>query len=181
MKKIITIILIIAICLSGCSTNTQNDKTEVDLENCEEQMIEIANKYGYETSGHGRGYLYIYPGNDDKITSSVECNENGKVTFGVEYESYLVDEESQINSEIFVELVNLLSEHTITQSYCDEFLNAPEEQYSASRYGYEKNNDEKIVKIDTLSFYEEEWGIYYTLYEDGKEVLYVYGNSKWIC
>ncbi|GEM_PF-3551832 len=101
----------------------------------------------------------------------------GLEDFAMEYQHNLYKGTAEFDTELFVDLVNAISGRKITKTYCDTFLEAPEEKYSAAKYGYSGENGPTIYKIDMLNFWED-WIISYECYAFDSEILEFSGLTE---
>ena len=194
MKRMAAILLVLCVILSGCSATKVT--REYAIENCETiitSVNEIAVQYGLELRetlderypDHQDEYRDFYITVGDKSEIYLRMDYRGSTTskkvlqrFHLWYTITKNDaREEAINTELFVELVNAISGKSITQEFCQEFLDAPEEKYAASRYGIDKRENELIDKRQVLNFWED-WAIYYNLKTDMTEELSFYGLTK---
>jgi len=107
-------------------------------------------------------------------------NESNRERYSINYINTLSNTEDvneNIIISLFVELVNIVSGEKITENYCKDFLEAPEEKYPASSHGFQKLNGEIISKIRRLNFLED-WSIEYYLSKDLTETLGMGGLTK---
>lgn len=98
----------------------------------------------------------------------------GKEDFSIGYNKSLA---SDFNVDLFVELVNAISGKTLSKEFCQEFLDAPEEDYPCKRYGDKKEPNEKSYKLYSLNLFEN-WFIADTVYNDNTEELSFRGLTK---
>ena len=84
---------------------------------------------------------------------------------------YIPIQYSSDDLSLFCDIVNCISRWNLSEDYCNEFLNAPEEKYLSDRYmGYEKKNDDFISKRKAINFFEN-WLISYDLKRNLTETL----------
>lgn len=191
MKKTASIVLVILlICFCGCSTNVtsieQSEKNFIEYGN---KICEIAEKAGLEAfvkkdmfSPSLCSDLQIVINENTEIwirlMNSAYESQSGIESFSIQYRiGNNGTEAGQFDTRLFAELINAMSGKPITADFCDDFLEAPEDQYPASDYGFEKLNGEKIAKQKPLNFFED-WTIFYTLEPDGSELLEFGGITK---
>lgn len=93
------------------------------------------------------------------------------------YISYNKSASGDFNVDLFVDLVNAMSGRTLSKEFCQEFLDAPEEDYPGERYGDEKQSYEISYKVHSLNFFED-WVIADTVYNDNTEELSFRGLTK---
>lgn len=98
----------------------------------------------------------------------------GREDFSIRYNKSLA---SDFNVDLFVDLVNAMSGRTLSKEFCQEFLDAPEEDYPGERYGDEKQSYEISYKVHSLNFFED-WVIADTVYNDNTEELSFRGLTK---
>lgn len=78
---------------------------------------------------------------------------------------------------LFTKIVNSVSGREISENYCKQFLDDPEEKHLPSRYGIHKDDTQKIYKYEFLNF-GEDWSIGYSMYDDETEELMFWGLTK---
>ncbi len=93
---------------------------------------------------------------------------NAVSSFTVEYTKNL--NEDDFNVKLFVALVNSVSKKDISEGYCCEFINAPEDRFPSSRYNHIKQEGELTAKWQALNFFED-WMLKHMTYSDGHEML----------
>lgn len=193
MKKIavaITMILLISLC--GCTTKLLSiEQSKNNFAVYENSIQEIAVKHGFELREEfdeniedQECYkdLLIVISEDSEIfirmINSAYDSSDGAESFDVRYTINPNETKKEtFDEEFFVEIVNAISGKTISKKFCQEFLDAPEEKYSPSRYGISKSENQKIFKYEFLNFWED-WSIAYKLDTDMIETLSFWGLTK---
>lgn len=89
----------------------------------------------------------------------------------------LGEKHKYIDIDLFVRLIQCMSDYNLTPSICQEFLNASEEKYSADKYGETKEEDMLISKVNALNFLEDYW-VSYDLTKDMEETFHFGGLTK---
>lgn len=105
------------------------------------------------------------------LSSNAEKDSAGREEVEIHYKN---NDEKALDLKLFVEIVNAVSGREISESYCEQFLSAPEEDYSSSR---DKLDNQKIYKYEFLNF-DQDWSIGYSLYDDETEELTFWGLTK---
>lgn len=196
MKKVFSIILvlcILALVLSGCTTRQltieQSSKNFTIYEN---ELKKVANDYNLELieddiiedldeNEVADKTLNIIVNKDDTEIEIVLKNDalnssmKGRESFYINY----VTHNSSFDVSLFVDLVNCVSGKEITEDFCKEFLEAPEEKYSAEDRGFQKPSEGVIAKDYPLNFFED-WVISYYYYPESREELSIGGLTKQI-
>lgn len=192
MKKIMVILMIGLLFLSGCTTNQLTAKqSEKNFLVYKEAIVDIALEFECratevfdENMGSQECYkdLVIHIDDGQKIFLRMS-NSAYDATKGVErFEvSYNLNEnrnnEMSFNLELIVAVVNAISGKMITKELCEEFLQAPESKYALERYGLTKSENIQVQKLDFLNF-GEDWNISYTLDNEFNETLSFWGLTK---
>ena len=112
------------------------------------------------------------------MTNSAYNSKTGVESFNLQYT--INDNESNkknFNIDFFIELVNSVTGKIITKEFCDEFLQASENKFPTSKYGFEKLNGELIAKQKVLNFFEV-WTITYVLSSNYEGTLSFDGLTK---
>ena len=192
MKKTVIILLAVLLLLSGLSgCAEQKDVTiEQTLENADmyfEELQKLAERYNAEIEKTTHSYsdaqnCYAYIRIDIIITISADeeikividnstyNSTKGIESFSVNYYLNNDNVQHQFDTQIFTDVVNCVSGKKISVEFCDEFLAAPESEYPASKYGFDKLNGELVAKMHALNFLED-WMISYVMTKDGNEEL----------
>lgn len=149
----------------------------------EKKLNEVASKYNLQlddttdsnyTDETTHKDLRIFISDNEEITihlvNSAVDSSNGSESFEINYFLNTTDSKHQFNIQLFTELSNCISGKTISEELCNDFLSSPESKYSAEDYGFEKLNGEIISKMYPLNF-EEDWTVFYTMEENGNEIL----------
>ena len=74
-------------------------------------------------------------------------------------------------------VMKCVSGKEITEDFCKEFLEAPEEKYSAEDRGFQKTSEGVIAKEYPLNFFED-WVISYYFYPESRQDLSFGGLTK---
>lgn len=179
MKKFALILIICSMVVGMCGCYTKRlteEQSKENYANYRQRLNEVAQEYGVELVG-----TTITISSSERINILLERLEAGsdKVieSFSIEYEISDIESEDEFNVQLFVDLVNSVSGRELTVEFCEEFLMAPEDEYPASDYGFEKLNGEIIAKEYPLNFFED-WVIGYELTEDGNGILRFGGETK---
>lgn len=186
MKKVILMLTMVLFSLGlvGCTNDFSVDQSEKKLEVYRAVLQKIADEHEVVLTGIWEdliGYreYSISISDDEEIHIYMWCYPNTAGSFRMEY---ILDNENYDNEfdvELFVDLVNGISGRTLSYEFCMDFLDAPESEYSVERYGYGKDDDEIISKMEHLNFFED-WTLYYTLYDTQTEYLTFGGLPKQI-
>lgn len=184
-RIMIGVIIIIALLeLCGCTTKHLSvEQSNNNFTKYEKSLKEIADQYGYavettdndETSDNAFKEIIIVVSNDEKIkirmSNSAYDSSKGVESFSIDYTKNSTDSDRTFVTDLFVDLVNCISGKTITVDFCDEFLEAPEKKYSASKYGYQKSSDELVAKIYSLNFFED-WTLSHFVYHEEEKLSF---------
>lgn len=192
MKKVIVIVMILCMSLSGCSIQHFTiEQSASNFEVFKKSLNEIVIKYGFEllekfdeNIENQESYKDLFIVISDKsdislrMVNSGDISKKGVQRFDLQYsiEKNNTPKET-FNLELFVELVNAISGKMISQEFCQEFLDAPEEEFSPSRYSIIKSSNQKVLKQEFLNF-GEDWAIGYELDINMTEVLSFSGLTK---
>ena len=186
MKKAIMFVLGIIICLSiftGCTTKALTIKdSKINFENYCALITDIATKYNYEIKEvldenieDQDCYKDLILNGDDGSINIYMVNEAAD-RYEKSYESfsvvYIANENEEINVELCVELINSISGKRVSTTYCEVFLSAPESQYSAESYGFEKEGDLQTYKFKYLNMFEDWYISYKNTYDNIKELSF---------
>ena len=191
--KLLTLLILI-ICLCGCNTKMLTaEQSKKNFNLYESSLNKIASNFNMSLNeipnpeGQYDGYKVVWRDfeinidENQKIAINVSnyASESGKGTefFCIKYSIENFKDNAEYNLPLFVELVNDLAGRTLTVDFCEEFLNAPEDKYSAEGYGHEKTDDEVIAKRKPFGFFDD-WHIYYTLTKDGTSTFKYCGLTK---
>lgn len=192
MKKTYSwfVLVFILFSLCGCATRQmRGTQTVQNLLIYQEDLQAVAERYEVELTEIQKNYLQ--PKKARKIfqislenavieimilNSSSDVYTMGVESFSVTYEIERSNSGTSFCVDLFVDLINAVSGRKITRDLCQEFLDAPEEKYAATRKGYHKSNGEIIYKIKNLNFFED-WRIYYELYPQ-EEILSFGGLTR---
>lgn len=112
-----------------------------------------------------------------RLINSAIDSEKGVETFTLEYTIENGDDINAFDTDLFVELINVVSGKSISEEQCIDFLLASEQQYAAEDYGLSKSEDMISYKCYPLNF-EFDWTMYYKLYQNNTEVLEFGGLTK---
>lgn len=108
-----------------------------------------------------------------RLAYSGEDHKDQAETFALIYT--LQGQETEFDLQLFAELSSSLSGKALTDSFCREFIQAPENQYSPEDYGLSKTDEMSQYKLFYLDFTQEHC-LSYTLYEDGTAELALSGT-----
>lgn len=102
--------------------------------------------------------------------------------FYVYYKIQNPTEDIQFDIGLFADLVNTISGKQVSANSFQEFLNAPQEKYSASQYGGSGDtpgeNGALLTKIHSLDPLKDDWVMEYELWE-GFETFGFGGKTKY--
>lgn len=183
-KSIIVSILLLQFCLSACGGHQVSvEQSQKNFTTYLSLLEDVVNEYGAELietmdinieDQDSYMDLGIEISNDETIAirmiNSAYDSKKGTESFSIDYVLNNEDDDHQFNIDLFVELVNCISKKPISTTFCEEFLDAPENVYSAEDYGHSKQNGEIIFKLYSFNF-SEDWTLCYILYEDQTERL----------
>ena len=187
MKKCISLFFLMVLCtnLLGCYRNSFSVQQSADNFQAYRDIIQhIADKYELKvtastdctTSDHdnsedvciqinANAYINI------RMINSAEEGDNGAESFHVEY---ILDGNNAIpesDIRLFVELTNSISGKELSYDLCRSFLNAPESEYAAEKYGFQKANGEIVAKMHPMNFWED-WVLCYFETLDKKQLSF---------
>lgn len=175
--------LLTAVC-TGCALFPQNPGKS--FSQCQQEVEDLTLTHGYsvqETFDENLDDpfsckdLVIYPDSESEIflrlAYSEEDHQDQAETFELIYT--LRGEKSEFNLQLFAELSSSLSGKTLTDSFCREFIQAPEKQYPPEDYGFSKTEEMSQYKLFYLDFTQEHC-LSYTLYKDGTAELAFMGT-----
>ena len=134
----------------GCNSGG-SEQPVINLEDYISEINEIADSYGYEVDGdrdfwlkQGEKYIYsyyIYASKNEYIyivlNVTPDADNNASPVTGSIGVQYYIDkkyQEENFDLELFVKLVNFVSDREITIEYCNEFLEAPQEDSEGLDY-----------------------------------------------
>lgn len=163
--------IIILLLLCSCTTKFISvEQSNRNFSEYQQSLQNVANNYNLcldeiEVKDTYRDFSITFQNSKILIrldNNAIESKE-GVESFSIDY--YLkkdsTDEDlKEFNVGLFVDLVNCISGKTISEDFCNEFLNAPEKKYSAEKYGYNKVNGSIIAKMYSFNFFED-WTIFY--------------------
>ncbi|MDD6645500.1 MAG: hypothetical protein PUE67_05520 [Oscillospiraceae bacterium] len=192
MRKVIVWFIALFLTLSLCGCTTMQLTIEQSKENFpvyESELKEVANDYNlelieieddYYKENFDENEFLIKSFNIIKDDTEIEItlrNDSINTTKGREsfYVNYVTH--SSFDVSLFVNLVNCVSGKEITEDFCKEFLEAPEEKYSAEDRGFQKPSEGVIVKEYPLNFFED-WVISYYFYPESRQELSFGGLTK---
>lgn len=188
MKKTIIMLLAVLLLLSGLSGCAERKRVTIEqtLENADmyfEELQKLAERYNAEIAKTTPDYVEEQDGYvevtitisaDEKvqivIVNSAYDSQKGVEGFTVNYFLNNNNVQHQFDTQIFTDIVNCVSGKKISVEFCDEFLAAPESEYPAGKYGFDKLNGELVAKMHALNFLED-WMISYVMTKDGNEEL----------
>lgn len=186
MKKIYPFLLLLLLCLSGCSPKMlPPEQIQKNCEEYEAKIREVAESYGYtceESEIKIRPTppykTFIIPINENTYISVIIQNnpsnddtnpERFSVHYIIEAEGY---GKETFDTKLFTEVSNIMSGKKLEKDFCDEFLQAPENEYPASAHGFKKLNKEQIAKKYLFNFMGD-WAIsYYLRANDSQELCF---------
>lgn len=193
LKKIVLILLILSLLyFGGCQTNRLSlNQSNKNFMIYQTSIDEIATQYGFnlkeefdENIENQKSYkdLRITISNHSevyiRIINSAYNSNTGVESFTLQYSIDNSENSKEFfNTDLFVNLVNSISGKTISKDFCDEFLQAPEKKYPATKFGFEKLNEELIAKQIMLDR-SENWTITYVLSSKNEEELTFGGLTK---
>ena len=192
MRKVIVWFIALFLTLSLCGCTTRQLTIEQSKENFpvyESELKEVANDYNlelieieddYYKENFDENEFLIKSFNIIKDDTEIEItlrNDSINTTKGREsfYINYVTH--SSFDVSLFVDLVNCVSGKEITEDFCKEFLEAPEEKYSAEDRGFQKPSEGVIAKEYPLNFFED-WVISYYFYPESRQELSFGGLTK---
>lgn len=192
MRKVIVWFIALFLTLSLCGCTTRQLTIEQSKENFpvyESELKEVANDYNlelieieddYYKENFDENEFLIKSFNIIKDDTEIEItlrNDSINTTKGREsfYVNYVTH--SSFDVSLFVNLVNCVSGKEITEDFCKEFLEAPEEKYSAEDRGFQKPSEGVIAKEYPLNFFED-WVISYYFYPESRQELSFGGLTK---
>lgn len=188
MKKTVIILLAVLLLLSGLSGCAERKRVTIEqtLENADmyfEELQKLAERYNAEIEKTTSGYIdeqdgYVemtitisaYEKVQIVIVNTAYDSQTGVEGFTVNYFLNNNNVQHQFDTQIFTDVVNCVSGKKISVEFCDEFLAAPESEYPAGKYGFDKLNGELVAKMHALNFLED-WMISYVMKKDGNEEL----------
>ena len=144
------ILIIVLLCMVGCNSGG-SEQPVINLEDYISEINEIADSYGDEVDGdrdfwlkQGEKYIYsyyIYASKNEYIyivlNVTPDADNNASPVTGSIGVQYYIDkkyQEENFDLELFVKLVNFVSDREITIEYCNEFLEAPQEDSEGLDY-----------------------------------------------
>ena len=192
MRKVIVWFIALFLTLSLCGCTTRQLTIEQSKENFpvyESELKEVANDYNlelieieddYYKENFDENEFLIKSFNIIKDDTEIEITlrndsintTKGRESFQVNYVTH-----SSFDVSLFVNLVNCVSGKEITEDFCKEFLEAPEEKYSAEDRGFQKPSEGVIAKEYPLNFFED-WVISYYFYPESRQELSFGGLTK---
>lgn len=192
MRKVIVWFIALFLTLSLCGCTTRQLTIKQSKENFpvyESVLKEVANDYNlelieieddYYKENFDENEFLIKSFNIIKDDTEIEItlrNDSINTTKGREsfYINYVTH--SSFDVSLFVDLVNCVSGKEITEDFCKEFLEAPEEKYSAEDRGFQKPSEGVIAKEYPLNFFED-WVISYYFYPKSRQELSFGGLTK---
>lgn len=192
MRKVIVWFIALFLTLSLCGCTTRQLTIKQSKENFpvyESVLKEVANDYNlelieieddYYKENFDENEFLIKSFNIIKDDTEIEItlrNDSINTTKGREsfYVNYVTH--SSFDVSLFVNLVNCVSGKEITEDFCKEFLEAPEEKYSAEDRGFQKPSEGVIAKEYPLNFFED-WVISYYFYPESRQELSFGGLTK---
>ena len=192
MRKVIVWFIALFLTLSLCGCTTRQLTIKQSKENFpvyESVLKEVANDYNlelieieddYYKENYDENEFLIKSFNIIKDDTEIEItlrNDSINTTKGREsfYINYVTH--SSFDVSLFVNLVNCVSGKEITEDFCKEFLEAPEEKYSAEDRGFQKPSEGVIAKEYPLNFFED-WVISYYFYPESRQELSFGGLTK---
>lgn len=193
MKRIISIVMIAILMLTlfGCNTKKLTvEESKANFSDYYSEIEKVAEKHNvslarvYDSTIEDKdSYLDLNILIDDnekiymRLINSAIDSEKGVETFTLEYTIENGDDINAFDTDLFVELTNIVSGKSISEEQCIDFLLASEQQYAAEDYGLSKSEDMISYKCYPLNF-ESDWTMYYKLYQNNTEVLEFGGLTK---
>lgn len=192
MKKTYSwfVLVFILFSLCGCATRQmRGTQTVQNLLIYQEDLQAVAERYEVELNEIQKNYLQ--PKKARKIfqislenavieimilNSSSDVYTMGAESFTIIYKIESNDSGTSFCVDLFVDLINAVSGRKITRDLCQEFLDAPEEKYAATRKGSRKINGEVVYKIKNINFFDD-WRLRYRLYPQ-EEILSFGGLTR---
>lgn len=195
MRKVIVAIMLVSfvLSLSGCTTKYITiEQSQKNFSVYQDSLQKIADQYdlkltakedkNIENQDSYKDFIITVSSNsviEIRVINSAYESKKGVESFSIQYGISEIDSVSDYNIPLFIDLVNSVSGREISADFCTEFLNAPENKYSAEKYGYKKLNGEIIAKQLPLNFFED-WNISYILSKDNEGILTFGGLTKQI-
>lgn len=191
MKKAIIFVVVAFLVVSVSFALFRNSSYDLDaltgkFNGCYEEIELIADKHKlennflvtdeanllkkYHISVNDTSNIYI------EFSTNATETQKGMGYFSVSYTISDISNENSFDVELFTELVNSISGKTITADFVTEFLSAPEEKYSAQKYGL-SGDGYAVEKMHALNFCED-WVVGYNLTYDNQAELWFSGYIK---
>ena len=174
-KNIILCILgfIIIFAIVGCSNNNQSNNNQKDPI---DDIKSVADQLGYKIEDNSYltdndKNLIININDTQYLDLTYESNHSNRI-FGLTYYKY---DNSNFDTDFFLNIVNIISEKRLTKEELMEFLNSKPEKYPPEKYGYTKQSDEKTKKVK--STFWQNWELIYSELEDGSSSLFFGSNT----
>jgi len=180
MKKVVIIIMILAMLLGGCNFKSLAiERSKRNFKACENAIIEITNRYGLEIreefDENIDSYKFLLIKINENSQISVWMIMSGKELLSIRYES--INKNDNFDVEFFVKIVNAISGKKVTKNFIQDFLDAPEEDFSPLRYGIGKSENQLVFKHEFLNWWAD-YAISYELDTNMTETLYFQGLTK---
>ncbi len=175
---------------------------EEHFERCYGEIQFVAKLFDKQVSEAKKVHVLSTPIGGIRKAFSIEIDENSYIEIVLQYRnvkydpergeetillSYVITADSpdtqaniaDFDTELFSALIQASSHKDVSVEKIFEFLSAPEEKYPASKYGFFKQNGEKVAKIQYLNFGGDwatvYWGIEYYEREDSSIELHYFG------
>ena len=170
MKRLVFFIMLVlfGVTLLSCASNSFTiEQSKKNYETYCDAVQLVADKHGIELtevtdySSYKDICVQTNIGRIDiRITNSAFEAEKGVESFSIDY--FLSSENSIEESDIklFCDFANCISGEELPFDLCLRFLDAPESEYAAEDYGYQKANGELVAKMYPLNFFED-WCLCY--------------------
>lgn len=183
LSSIVSAALLTAVC-AGCSFFPQNSGKS--FSQCQKEVEDLALTQGYSVQetfdenlddSSSCKDLVIHPDSESEVflrlAYSGEDHKGQVETFELVYT--LQGQGTEFDLQLFTELSSFLSGESLTDSFCREFIQAPEKQYSPEKYGFSKTEEMSQYKLFYPDFMQEHC-LSYTLYEDDTSELAFIGT-----
>lgn len=172
------------ICLCGCKSQKEYtlSQSQEHFKLFKEKLEKLSDDYSYDLSEVECDYIddkdsYLYleitNGSNENIQinmiNSVYESDKGTESFDIVYDIADTGSEAKFNTHFFVNIFNSLSDQKIDEETLIKFLDAPEDEYSAEKYGYKKQDGELVEKCFYYDFWET-LGFHYVMTDDLQEL-----------
>lgn len=193
MKKILVFLLSVLMLsfFNGCAQKFQTiQESKENFLVYEDKIKNIATKFGVNIKKETDANI---SNQDSYIDLNIDLNQKsniyiriinlsntsnpGEEIFTISYSIKQNNDSEEFNLDLFLEIVNCISNKTLTQDDCKKFLQSSENEYSAEKYGLDKPDDLKIYKILYLDYIHDS-SITYSMDLDNNEELCFTSPSK---